>query len=160
MSTTTNPKSAERSAADCLHSFRPGEVRCVGCPAHRGGCDCPRCEPTEVRLRDLAGECPPWCDGDDCGTFNTGDGKGRVVRDHRRAIRVEEGAPFAAFVFVTEALVLTEAGPRFKAGRPYVLYNDDAPGVSLDAQGCRDLAAVLVRAAAAADEAESLAGQS
>ena len=55
MSTTTT----------CQHSFRPGEVRCLTCPAHRVECDCSQCAPAEPEpdLSKLPNYCPAWCDG-------------------------------------------------------------------------------------------------
>ena len=42
----------------CQHDFRPGEVRCQTCPAHRVDCDCSQCQPA-VRQH------PAWCRGND-----------------------------------------------------------------------------------------------
>ncbi len=39
----------------CQHTFMPGEVRCLTCPAHRVDCDCPTCEPVPST------PCPSWC---------------------------------------------------------------------------------------------------
>ena len=50
MSTAT-----QTTATTChQHSFRPGEVRCLGCPAHRVDCDCTRCEPPASTERPLS----------------------------------------------------------------------------------------------------------
>ena len=128
MSTTNSPTT-------CLHTFRPGEVRCV-CGAHRVDCDCSQCEPA------ASIKCPPWC-ADDHADDEPGRKHGEWFH-HSETLDADDMRVQAVYTEGTSAGVT----PGETAG----VFVDVGPDQCLTPQRARGIASAIVQAAAMVEE--------
>ena len=135
------------STTTCQHSFRPGEVRCLTCPAHRVECDCSQCEPAEQEP-DLSQPFTWWARVESYG-------RGSTCR-----IRELEFGP-VRWDGTRDAVELREylgTGALRKGYDRFNRWRNPGPHASIniqsaDAQECREAAQTLIEAAQMIEEA-------